>query len=57
MTWDEAIRTLSLAQMQFGMLMPIKWVKENGEGSEYFTAVRMAMDAMEQAKAREDDKR
>lgn len=46
MTREEAIKTLSLHLMQCGALMPIEWVRKNGEGSELMKAFRMAMDAL-----------
>ena len=49
MTKEEAKRTLSLHLMQCGMLMPIEWVLENGEGSKLREAFRVAFDALEAA--------
>lgn len=46
MTGEEATKILSLHMMQCGMLMPIEWVKKNGEGSQLHQAVRMAIDAL-----------
>ena len=43
----EAARKLSLHLMQCGMLMPIEWVRENGEESELQEAFRMALDALD----------
>lgn len=47
MTDEEAIKTLSLHLMQCGALMPIEWVRQNGEGSKLQQAMRMALDALE----------
>jgi hypothetical protein len=39
-------KRISLHVMQCGMMMPIEWVKNNGEGSELMEAFRMALDAL-----------
>lgn len=46
MTGEEAAKILSLHLMQCGMLMPIEWVQNNGEGSRLHEAMRMALDAL-----------
>ena len=43
----EAARKLSLHLMQCGMMMPIEWVRENGDGSELQEAFSVALDALE----------
>lgn len=48
MSNEEAIKVLALHLMQCGMLMPIEWVRKNGRGSEFDTAIRMAIDALKQ---------
>lgn len=48
MTREEAIRILSLHLMQCGAMMPIEWVRKNGEGSDLMEAFRMAMDALKE---------
>lgn len=40
----DAAKKLSFHLMQCGMLMPIEWIRENGEGSELQEAFRMAID-------------
>lgn len=47
MTNEEAAKTLSLHMMQCGALMPIEWVRKNGEGSKLQQAMRMALDALD----------
>lgn len=42
----DAAKKLSFHLMQCGMLMPIEWIRENGEGSELQEAFRMALDAL-----------
>ena len=51
----EAARKLSLHLMQCGMLMPIEWVRENGEGSELQEAFRMALDALDMIANEEEE--
>lgn len=51
----EAARKLSLHLMQCGMLMPIEWVRENGEGSELQEAFRMALDALDRMANEEEE--
>ena len=46
MTREEAAMKLSFHMMQCGLLMPLGWIDNNGEGSELFEAVRMAQDAL-----------
>lgn len=41
-----AAQKLSFHLMQCGMLMPIEWIRENGEGSELQEAFRMAIDSL-----------
>lgn len=50
----EAARKLSLHLMQCGMLMPIEWIRENGEGSELQEAFRMAIDNLNKAADEEE---
>lgn len=50
----DAARKLSFHLMQCGMLMPIEWVRENGEGSELQEAFRIALDALEMMSAEEE---
>jgi len=52
MTREEAIKTLSLHLMQCGALMPIEWVRKNGEGSKLMNAFRMAMDELNEQEER-----
>ena len=54
-TWDDAILKLSVAQHDFGMLMPMEWVRENGPGSEYMKALQKAIYAMERMKEMETE--
>ena len=53
MTNQEAIRTLSFHLMQCGAMMPIEWVRKNGEGSELMKAFRMAMDSLREQEERQ----
>ena len=46
MTKDEAIKILSLHLMQCGMMMPVGWLNNHGEGSDFLKAYEMAMDAL-----------
>lgn len=46
MKLEDAARRLTLHLMQCGMLMPIEWIRENGEGSELQEAFRIALDAL-----------
>ena len=46
MTKDEAIKILSLHLMQCGMMMPIGWLNNHGEGSDFMKAYEMALDAL-----------
>lgn len=50
----DAARKLSFHLMQCGMLMPIEWVRENGEGSELQEAFKIALDALEMMSAEEE---
>ena len=43
---EDAVNKLSFHLMQCGALMPMDWIKENGEGSELQQAFRMALDAL-----------
>lgn len=43
---EDAAKKLSFHLMQCGMMMPMEWVRENGEGSELQQAFRMALDAL-----------
>ena len=47
-TAEEAIMRLVMGQMQIGMLMPIKWIEDNGKGSMYDLAIRKAIYALKQ---------
>lgn len=47
-TAEEAILRLVMGQMQIGMLMPLEWIKENGEGSMYDLALKKAIYALKQ---------
>ena len=47
MTNEEALRELSKHLMQCGALMPLEWVRQNGEGSRFMVAYKMAMTALE----------
>lgn len=46
MTNTEAIKILSFHLMQCGMLMPIEWVQQNGEGSKLMEAFQLAISAL-----------
>lgn len=46
MTNTEAIKILSAHLMQCGMLMPIEWVQQNGEGSKLMDAFQLAISAL-----------
>ena len=50
-----AAQKLSFHLMQCGMLMPIEWVRENGEGSELQEAFRMALDALDRMANEEEE--
>ena len=52
MTREEAALKLSFHLMQCGMLMPIEWVEQNGEGSELSEAFRMAISALREQEQR-----
>ena len=43
---EDAVKKLSFHLMQCGALMPMDWIRENGEGSELQQAFRMALDAL-----------
>ena len=43
---------LSSLMMQCGMLMPIEWVRQNGEGSPVYEAVIMAQNALREQEER-----
>lgn len=43
---EDAAKKLSFHLMQCGMMMPMEWIRENGEGSELQQAFRMALDAL-----------
>lgn len=43
---EDAAKKLSFHLMQCGMMMPMEWIRENGEGSELQQAFRMAFDAL-----------
>lgn len=43
---EDAAKKLSFHLMQCGALMPMDWMRENGEGSELQQAFRMALDAL-----------
>lgn len=44
----EAIKRLSLHLMQCSVMMPFEWVKENGIGSEFMEAYKMAIAALQE---------
>lgn len=48
MTNMEAIDVLAKHVRECGMLMPIEWVRKNGEGSPFMEAVMMAVDALKE---------
>ena len=50
---EDAAKKLSFHLMQCGMMMPIKWIIENGEGSELQQAFRIALDALDAIEYRE----
>lgn len=43
---EDAAKKLSFHLMQCGALMPMDWIRENGEGSELQQVFRMALDAL-----------
>lgn len=43
---EDAAKKLSLHLMQCGALMPLEWVRENGEESELMEAFRLALNAL-----------
>lgn len=43
---EDAAKKLSFHLVQCGALMPMDWIKENGEGSELQQAFKMALDAL-----------
>jgi hypothetical protein len=47
-TAEEAIMYLVMGQMQIGMLMPLEWIKKNGEDSMYRLAIKKAIYALQQ---------
>ena len=51
MTNTEAIKILSFHLMQCGMLMPIEWVQQNGEGSKLMEAFQLAIRALDSTPA------
>lgn len=53
MTRKEAAIRLSLHLLQCSMLMPIEWIEENSNGSEFMKAFRMALDALNATPAAE----
>lgn len=46
MTNEQAAMKISMHLMQCGALMPIKWVEENGAGSDTSEAFRLALDSL-----------
>lgn len=44
---EDAAKKLLFHLMQCGMMMPMEWIRENGEGSELQQAFRMALDALQ----------
>ena len=46
MTRSEANKILSLHLMQCGMMMPVGWLNNHGEGSDFMKAYEMAMDSL-----------
>lgn len=50
---EDAAKKLSFHLMQCGMMMPIEWIIENGEGSELQQAFRIALDALDAIEYRE----
>lgn len=50
MTNEEAIKVLTAHIIQCGMLMPLDWVKSNGDGSEFMQAMTKAFEALEAQK-------
>jgi hypothetical protein len=54
MTKEEALRELSKHLMQCGALMPIEWVRQNGEGSRFMVAYQMAMTALKAGEEKHD---
>ena len=56
---EDAAKKLSFHLIQCGALMPMDWIRENGEGSELQQAFRMALDALrdgERLRAELDEK-
>lgn len=49
-----AAQKLSFHLMQCGMLMPMEWIRENGDGSELQEAFMMAIDSLNK-KAEEEE--
>ena len=47
-SYDEAHWIITRMMMDMGMLMPIKWVRENGAGSKTMKAVKLALDLIEE---------
>ena len=46
MTNKEAAHKLISHTMECGMLMPSEWLEKNGDGSEFMTAIKMAVKAL-----------
>lgn len=53
----EAARKLSLHLMQCGMLMPMEWIRENGDGGELQEAFMMAIDSLNKKAEEEEGER
>ena len=54
MTSEEAEQALISHLLFCAALMPIKWIEENGEGSRFEKAYKMAMDALRTCEVRSD---
>lgn len=54
MTYKQAEWVLLHHLMECGFMMPIAWVEKNGEGSEFQTAYKMALDLIREKEKQED---
>ena len=53
MTPNEAYHELLRHIRECGSLMPLDWVKKNGEGSKFFEAYEMALNALKEKEGKE----
>lgn len=45
---EKAVLVLIRHVRECAMMMPLKWLKENGDGSEFMQAMQLAIDALKE---------